>query len=356
VKNRRKLHYFSCILTSYVLRPGHLNMKATISSSLAVTMAAKGHNVALISTDPAHSLGDAIDMDLRGGKLIDCPLIGVPMASIGEGSLSVMEIDPSAALSEFKGVVDQLIGGGDASTGGSDIRGTLQDLENVFDTLPAGTDEVVALAKVINLVKKGNFDRIVLDTAPTGHTLRMLSTPTFLADLIDRLLVISEKVNSNAVVKMFITSAAGGNSEEIESAGSFAKSKLLSFQLQMYDLEDLFANADQTEFLIVTVPTELAVRESVRLLNDLTFEAPDMPIKVRNIVVNQVLKDNGSDVETFLSHVSNGQLASIENLQQAVGSMANPPCITKVSYLDTEPRGVFGLKILADELLREEEQ
>jgi anion-transporting ArsA/GET3 family ATPase len=106
----------------------------------------------------------------------------------------------------------------------------------------------------------------------------------------------------------------------------------------------------------VTVPTELAVRESVRLLNDLTFEAPDMPIKVRNIVVNQVLKDNGSDVETFLSHVSNGQLASIENLQQAVGSMANPPCITKVSYLDTEPRGVFGLKILADELLREEEQ
>jgi arsenite-transporting ATPase len=120
--------------------------KTTTSSSLAVALAAKGLNVALISTDPAHSLGDAIDMDLKGGKMIDCPLIGVPSNS-GEGSLSVMEIDPSAALGEFKSTVDQLLGGGasDSKMGGSDIRSTLQDLETIFDTLPAGTDEVVAL-------------------------------------------------------------------------------------------------------------------------------------------------------------------------------------------------------------------
>ncbi len=52
--------------------------KTTTSAALAVSMAAKGHNVALISTDPAHSLGDAVDINLAGGKLIDCPLIGVP--------------------------------------------------------------------------------------------------------------------------------------------------------------------------------------------------------------------------------------------------------------------------------------
>jgi len=327
--------------------------KTTTSSSLAVTMAAKGHKVAIISTDPAHSLGDALGVDLKGGKLVDCPLIGVPKADVGEGSLSAMEIDPSSALSDFKGIVDQLIGGGDGSAGGSDVRATLQELENVFDTLPAGTDEVVALAKVVDLVKKGNFDRIVLDTAPTGHTLRMLSTPTFIAELIDRLLVIADKINSNAAVKMFITSAAGGNNEQLDSAGSFAKSKLISFQLQMYDLEDLFANADQTEFVIVTVPTELAVRESVRLLNDLTFEAPDMPIKVRNIIANQVLSDNGDDLETFLSQVKSGQSTSIEKLRVALGTMTDPPRVTRVPYLDTEPRGVFGLKILADELMRE---
>jgi len=138
--------------------------KTTTSSSLAISMAAEGHNVALISTDPAHSLGDALDMDLSGGTLIHCPLIGVP-GGTGEGSLSVMEIDPSSALNQFKGIVDNLIGnGGDSSTAGaSDLRSTLQDLESIFDTLPAGADEVVALAKVMNLVKKGDFDRIVLE-------------------------------------------------------------------------------------------------------------------------------------------------------------------------------------------------
>jgi arsenite-transporting ATPase len=321
--------------------------KTTTSSALAVTMAAKGHNVALISTDPAHSLGDAIGMDLKGGKLMDCPLIGVPPS---EGSLSVLEIDPSTALSQFKGVVDQLIGAdGSPEADKSGIRNTLRDLEDIFDTLPAGTDEVVALAKIINLVKKGNFDRIVLDTAPTGHTLRMLSTPGFLAELIDRLLSIAEKVNSNAAIKMLISSRGEG----MESAAETAKSTLLSFQLQMYDLEDLFADAEQTEFLIVTVATELAARESIRLLNDLTFEAPDMPIKVRNMVVNQVLSDDGSDAKTFISHMAQSQLGSIKDLESYTSALERPPIITKVEFLDTEPRGVFGLKILAGEMLKE---
>lgn len=325
--------------------------KTTTSSSLAVSMAGAGHKVALVSTDPAHSLGDALDMDLTGGSLVDCPLIGVQPT---EGSLSVMEVDPSAALGQFKGLVDQLIGGSDSSPvapSDNDLGGTLRELGEVFDTLPAGTDEVVALAKVVGLIKKGGFDRIVLDTAPTGHTLRMLSTPAFLSDLIERVLVIAQKVNSNAAVKMLITSTARG--EDVEATAEAAKSALLSFQLQMYDLEDLFANAEQTEFLIVTVPTELAVRESVRLMNDLTFEAPDMPIKVRNVIANQVLRDDGRDIKTFLHRIEEGQESSVKELCIAIERLPEPPGITKIPYLDTEPKGVFGLKAMAEELLKE---
>lgn len=150
---------------------------------------------------------------------------------------------------------------------------------------------------------------------------------------------------------MLINSSARG--EQVEAAAAAAKSTLLSFQLQMWDLEDMFSNPNQTEFLIVTVPTELAVRESVRLLNDLTFEAPDMPIKVRNVVANQILKDDGSDIEIFLSRVRDGQLSSTQNLMSAINKMTNPPEVTRVQYLDTEPRGVFGLRILADEMLKE---
>eukprot|EP00527_Entomoneis_sp_CCMP2396_P002348 CAMPEP_0198151732 /NCGR_PEP_ID=MMETSP1443-20131203/56866_1 /TAXON_ID=186043 /ORGANISM="Entomoneis sp., Strain CCMP2396" /LENGTH=315 /DNA_ID=CAMNT_0043817509 /DNA_START=46 /DNA_END=993 /DNA_ORIENTATION=- len=314
-------------------------------------MAAQGHKVALISTDPAHSLGDAIDMNLQGGQLMDCPLIGVPPS---EGSLSVLEIDPASAIKEFKGTVDKLVGETTGDDGG--IGKTLREVQEVFDTLPAGTDEVVALAKIINLVKKGGFDRIVLDTAPTGHTLRMLSTPSFLAQLIERLLGIAEKINSNAAVRMLISTS--GRGEDVAAASEQAKSTLLKFQLQMYDLEDLFSDPDQSEFLIVTVATELAVRESMRLLNDLTFEAPDMPIKVRNVVINQVLKENGTDVKSFLDHVTQSQQSSIRELELMVSSLpsSDAPRITKVSYLDAEPRGVFGLKMLADALVRDDDE
>jgi len=338
--------------------------KTTTSSSLAVTMAAAGRNVALVSTDPAHSLGDVFDIDFRGGDMVDVPLIGMPMS---EGSLSVLEVDPGKSLGEFKGLIDELIGsrakgsgdGGDVKEGGG-IGTTLRDLGEVFDTLPAGTDEVVALAKVVGLINKGNFDRIVLDTAPTGHTLRMLSTPGFIAELIDKVLTIARKVNSNSMVKMMLA-GAGGKSEDLDETALAAKEALVKFQFQMYDLEELFSNVDQTEFLIVTVPTELAVRESVRLLNDLTFESPDMPIKVRHVVVNQVLKNDGSDVMVFLKRVADGQKSSIRELRSAaeiIGSSGSGASaeIIEVPYLDTEPRGVFGLKVLAEELIKEVEE
>jgi anion-transporting ArsA/GET3 family ATPase len=73
-------------------------------------------------------------------------------------------------------------------------------MEEVLDTLPSGTD----------VVKKGNFDRIILDTAPTGRTLRRLSAPGFLMELIDRLLLIATDVNSNTALKMLISGFARG--------------------------------------------------------------------------------------------------------------------------------------------------
>ena len=66
----------------------------------------------------------------------------------------------------------------------------------------------------MGLVKKGGFDRIVLDTAPTGHTLRMLSTPGFISELIEKVLAIAQKVNSNPMVKMMISNASGEDLDE----------------------------------------------------------------------------------------------------------------------------------------------
>jgi arsenite-transporting ATPase len=335
--------------------------KTTTSSSLAVTMASAGHKVAVVSTDPAHSLGDALDSDLRGGSLVDIPLYGVPPVMVDggsgdEGSLQALEIDPTSALKEFRDSIDKLIGKNNNDSGNdSELSSTLNSLSELIDTLPAGTDEVIALAKVIQLIRRGEFDRVVLDTAPTGHTLRLLTTPSFLADLIERILVVSRKLNSNAAVKMLLSSAK--NKYDLDDAGEAAKNALLKFQVSMYDLEDLFADPASTEFLIVTIGTELAVRESVRLLNDLTFGDPDMPIRVRNVIVNQVLEhgdDNDGNLEAFVTRLAKSQSFSIEEIRRAVDGMSVPPRVTEVSYLDMEPRGVYGLKALSEEYLKED--
>ena len=330
--------------------------KTTTSSSLAVTLASAGHKVALVSTDPAHSLGDALDVDLRGGSLVDIPLYGVPPVMMGggsgeQGSLEALEIDPTSALKEFRDSIDKLIGKNNIGGGSdSELSSALSSVGDLIDTLPAGTDEVVALAKVINLIRRGKFDRVVLDTAPTGHTLRMLTTPSFLADLIERVLIVSRKLNSNAAVKMLLSSAT--NKYDLDEAGEAAKNELLKFQVSMYDLEDLFADPSSTEFLIVTIGTELAVRESVRLLNDLTFGDPDMPIRVRNVIVNQVLEANDSEgLQGFVMRLTKSQSSSIDDIRSTVDRMRNPPRVTEVSYLDMEPRGVFGLKALSEEYL-----
>ena len=120
----------------------------------------------------------------------------------------------------------------------------------------------------------------------------------------------------------------------------------------MYGLEDLFSNPDQTEFLIVTAPIEIAVRDSVCLLNDLTFKYPDMPIKVHNIFADQVLNTEGSDVDNLLNHLRNTHSGLITHVEQIIQSMPSHPKTTKVQYLDTEPHGVSGLKVLADALLK----
>ncbi|KAL7550781.1 hypothetical protein ACHAWF_013993 [Thalassiosira exigua] len=341
--------------------------KTTTSGSLAVAMAAAGHDVALVSTDPAHSLGDALDVDLRGGSPVDVPTFGVPSAG-AEGSLMAMEIDPASALAELRDSIDGLLGRTARSDGGgggnSELSSAMSSLGEIIDTLPAGADEVVALAKVIQLVRRGKYDRVVLDTAPTGHTLRMLAAPSFLADLIERSLSVARKVNSNPAVRMLLAGAARDSEYDLDDAGEAAKNALLKFQVAMYDLEDLFADPESTEFLVVTIGTELATRESARLVNDLTFGDPDMPIRVRNVVVNQVLEAVGDDGEMgreeedeklrgFATRLAKSQELSVAELRRNVEGIDPPPRVTEATMLDAEPRGVYGLKALSERLLAE---
>ncbi len=128
---------------------------------------------------------------------------------------------------------------------------------------------------------------------------------------------------------------------DLEDVDKNLKVAPLKFQGVMYNLKDLFAYPDVMEFLIVAIRMKLALRESVQLMNNLLFGNPDMDIHVRNMVVNQVLEENGDDIEEdkrlwgFVMRHVRLQVSSVKDMWRAVNGMNNLSHATRVNVLDT---------------------
>ena len=258
--------------------------KTSCSSSLAVKFASAGHPTLLVSTDPAHSLSDSLAQDVTGG---------LPVAVDGtDNMLYAMEVDPDQAKEEFAAFARQ----NDVSSGAKDFMssvglGGLADqlgdlkLGELLDTPPPGLDEAIAIAKVVQFIKDekyAKFTRIVFDTAPTGHTLRLLSLPDFLDASIGKIVRLRQKLTGmgDAVKGLF------GVGDE---APDEAVQKLEKLKAQLTEVKDLFRNEKTTEFVIVTIPTVLGMSESARLLGELRKES----VPVSRVVINQIVQVSG---------------------------------------------------------------
>jgi len=294
--------------------------KTSMSSALAVRTASQGKRVLIISTDPAHSLGDALDAQLSG----------VPMrveAFTGAGELWAMEIDTAAAMDRFQATVRTALERRQQAGGivGQVLQNLpMEDFVNLFDTLPPGSDEVVALTEVLAEFKKEKFDSIIIDTAPTGHAVRLLSYPDFLERLADRVSRLRDRFGW----------LAGGNDGPDE---------LRSFQFRMIELQDLFTDHQRTSFAVVSIPTNLALEETKRLLVNLD----EQDIRVGMVIMNRIL--NAQRSQQGLAALLATQQASLEKfdaLAQREGITA-----TRVPYLDREVQGIYGLRYFASNLM-----
>jgi len=171
------------------------------------------------------------------------------------------------------------------------------------------------------------FDRVVLDTAPTGHTLRMLQLPIFLQKLIQKVKRVQGSTQSGGAV--------GGSG-----------SRLSDFESKMSRLETVLHSPKECEFAAVTIPTELASSETLRLLQALKVEG----ILVRRLIINQVLPsssdgEGASGVSSYLQRVRTGQSRSIEELRSL--STAADISLVQVPYFDMEIRTVYGVRVIS---------
>ena len=246
--------------------------KTTCASSAAIWAAEHGRNTLIISTDPAHSLGDSLGVKLPPGEATRIPEVK---------NLTALEIDPKADVSEYKGLtnINPLEG-----AGMPDVMGgfpLMEDLQDMTSMSPPGIDEPFALLKVLEFIEtEHDYDLVICDTAPTGHTLRFLSLPETLSGWIGKLLKMRLKLgNLMGLMKSLFTSADKNKDNSIEVLERLKESILRARD----DLTDPLKNS----FVVVMIPEEMAISETGRLLNELY----KYNIPVSNVVINNLYQD-----------------------------------------------------------------
>ncbi|CAL9729403.1 ATPase Get3p [Monosporozyma unispora] len=242
--------------------------KTTSSCSIAIQMALAQPNkqFLLISTDPAHNLSDAFGE--KFGK--DARKV------TGMNNLSCMEIDPSAALKDMNDMAVSQNGNGD----GDNLSDLLQGggLAELTGSIP-GIDEALSFMEVMKHIKRQeqgdegeNFDTVIFDTAPTGHTLRFLQLPTTLAKLLEKFGEITGKLGP-----MLNSMMGAGN---VDIAG-----KLNELKANVETIRQQFTDPDLTTFVCVCISEFLSLYETERLIQELISYDMD----VNSIIVNQLL-------------------------------------------------------------------
>ena len=211
--------------------------KTTCAAALALSAALRGGRVLVASTDPAPSLGDAFTCHLASDPL------PIP---VRRGLLHGVEIDAPAALARW---LDTRRSGLERIA----LRGTWLDRDDVSRLLRLslpGVDELAALLEIARFAASGTYDLIVADTAPTGHTLRMLGTPGTLlamAAVFDQMQA-KHRIVVEALRGRWAPDAEDRLIEEIHDEGR--------------RLADLLRDRAQVRFSWVTLPEAMAIEET----------------------------------------------------------------------------------------------
>jgi arsenite/tail-anchored protein-transporting ATPase len=217
--------------------------KSTVAASLALWLSSQPRGtLLLLSVDPAGSLGDLLGSEVSAR----------PEAVPGFPSLHAQQLDASSAWSRFResyraevaALFQTVISGSTSMTHDRNV------VQRLLDMAPPGIDELMALMEVIDAHEVHSYDGVVLDTAPTGHLLRLLQMPALALEWTHSLLRLLLKYR------------------EVVRLGEVAE-RLLSLSRQLRSFREGLADPARTWCLVVALPEALSVPETRRLCEGL---------------------------------------------------------------------------------------
>ena len=242
--------------------------KTTAASATALYLLnklKKDESILLFSTDPAHSLSDSLDVKI-GNRLVE-------VKQVRGARLFAYEMDASLALERFRTEHGKVL---------AEIaeRGTLLDEEDINELLSLslpGMDEVMSLFELSELDREGKYAHIVVDTAPSGHTSRLLRLPAVFDRMVKALDLMGDK-------HRYILAHFARRRPVADAVDVF----LQDLSRRIEAVRTLLHDKEQTSFTLVTIPEAMGVRETERYLDLLTEQG----VPVRDLIVNRVEQEH----------------------------------------------------------------
>ncbi len=240
--------------------------KTTLSCGFARRWAQRfpSEQILLLSTDPAHSLGDVLQM----------PIGDVPQAMSDLPNLQVRSLDAQALLQAFKAdygkVLEILV------ERGSFVEG--EDLSPIWDLSWPGLDELMGILEIQRLLREQVADRVVVDMAPSGHTLNLFGLMDFLDSFLGALDLFQEK-------HRVMTQRFSGQYKPDESDRFLTEMKA-----DLASGRQLLQDPVQTACCVVAIPEPMSYLETRRFVDALA----QLQIPVGGLFVNHVSLDRAT--------------------------------------------------------------
>lgn len=285
--------------------------KTSVSAATALAAARRGHRVLVMSTDPAHSLSDSFNLPLSGAP--------TPIAERLHG----LEIDVNEEFRQHWGAIRDYLSLVLRSQG-------LDDLVAEEMTVIPGIEELFSLLKVREFAASGLYDVIVLDCAPTGNTMRLLSLPEAVRWYMDRYFSVERRL-----VKTLRPLAEKIVRVPLPEDKVFAHIETL-YQ-KVGEVREILADPKQTSIRLVCNPEKMVIKESQRALTYLSL----FGFSVDMVVMNKVFPEAAGT--GYLSEWLGIQAGHLVEAEQSF----DPLPMVKVPFQKREVVGVKALNELS---------
>lgn len=298
--------------------------KTSLASAVALARARAGERVLVVSTDPAHNLGH-----LWRREVGDSP---VRLTALSTGILDGVEIDPHATIRRHLAAVEQTML---TLLPPPQHRAAQAHLERARDA--PGSHESAVLERIAELADLGQreYDAVIFDTAPSGHTLRLLALPGQLAGWTETLLRNRDRSERFSAAMRGLT----GREDPRATAQADLRRALQRRRDRFEALQQAIVDPARTGFVVVFTAEALPVAETLEVVATLR----GMHVDIGALIAN---RRSPSDAGALLAQRRVGEDAQLALVRAAVPDVR----ITEVPLMAGELTGTEALARLADAL------